>query len=379
MFIQQLTVTNYRSLRNVHIGGLTPIVVFYGNNDSGKSNILSFLYHLFKQKFEKPDILPDGKEGPSKPIGFWRGEINDFADNFYKNQPDPITFTVIIRFTRAEISLLASMPEFTNQLSEDNQNVNLAINGQIEPVGKDRGRIDLIGAKLNNKSFYELKNAEPQYLSGFGLTTAQSLDAFTKVMSSLDDAFLRIPTSRFITKEREMPREEVADLQATTFKNWLFQISVDREAQAFFRRISDQFANEPFSHGRLSFARLEEIIEVLVEDAEGLKLPLGRKGTGVQQLLMILAYVVVFEAPFVGIEEIEINLSPRSQGSIFNTVRGIVENGGPIKQVFMTTHSPLIARRNEATCRGVWINDESETSVAIPSAAEVEEFFRFPQ
>jgi hypothetical protein len=379
MFIQQLTVKNYRSLKDVHIGDLSRIVVFYGENDSGKSNILSFLHHVFKQKFIREQLLESqAEEGPLKPAGFWRGEIDDFSDNFFKNRPDPIEFTIVIRFDRDEIGSLASLAAFTDQLSIENPNVNLSLVGKIESAGTGKATMNLTEAKLNNKSFYEVKDSEPQYLAEFGLSPSQALDVFTRIMSSLDDAFIRIPTNRFITAEKEISRDDRAELRAATFKNWLFQTSIDREAQDDFRRISEQFAGSPFSHGRISLARVGDNLEVFVEGSEGLKLPLGRKGTGVQQLLMILAYVVVSKSPIVGIEEIEINLSPKSQTSIFNSLNSVIDVRGPIKQIFLTTHSPTIAKREEAACRGVWLDDEGETQVAVRTEAEVRDFFRFP-
>jgi AAA15 family ATPase/GTPase len=375
MFIQQFTVKNYRSLKHVHVGDLSNIVVFYGDNDSGKSNLLAFLYHFFKQKFVREDLVETASTvPPEKPAGFWRGEIKEFSDNFFKNQNEPIEFTVVVRFSRDEISSLTSSRQFLQHLSVDNPNVNLTLAGTIEANGLDRALMKLTEAKVNNLSFYKLVQSQPQYLSDFNLAPSEGLDIFTKVMGSLDNAFVRIPTNRFITREKEMPRNVQADLRAETFKNWLFQTSVNRDSQEVFRRILEQFAVEPFSHGRVSLARVDDYIDVFVEDS-GLKLPLSRKGTGLQQLLMMLAYVVVHKSPILGIEELEINLSPKSQRSIFNTLKEIIQSGGPIKQIFLTTHSPIIAKRNEATLRGVWINDQGESSVAVKTQAQVDEFF----
>lgn len=50
-----------------------------------------------------------------------------------------------------------------------------------------------------------------------------------------------------------------------------------------------------------------------VEAKDGLKLPIGRRGTGVQQILTVLAYINRANSPFVGIEELEMNLSPHSE------------------------------------------------------------------
>jgi len=380
MFIHQVTVKNYRSLRNVQIGNLQPIVVFYGDNDSGKSNILSFLDYVFRPKQEQ--VLPETEttEAPVTASVFWRGEIDDFSDNFYKNQSDPIEFTIVVRFSRQELDVITGTAEVSAKLSEENDNANLSINGRgrIDPIGSDRAKMVLVEARLNNKSFYSTDDAGPKYLSDFGLAAAQALDAFNKVMGSLDNGFVRVPANRFIATEKEMQSSEVAQLDASTFKNWLFQISLNRDTERMFRDISDEFAAEPFSHGRLSLARVGENLEVFVERKDGFKLPLGRKGTGVQQLLMILAYVAVSKAPIVGIEELEINLSPQSQTAIFNDLLRIIQGGGPIKQIFLTTHSPTIAKRNEAAVRAISMNANEETEVSLRSEGQVHDFFKFP-
>jgi len=378
MFIQQLSVKNFRSLRNVQIGNLKPVVVFFGDNDSGKSNILSFLDHVFRPKQEQ--VLPETAttESPVSASVFWRGEIDDFADNFYKNQLEPIEFTIVVRFSRQEIDGIIGTLEVCAQLSEGNDNANLTIIGRIEPIGSERAKMVLVEARLNNKSFYSTDDAGPKYLSDFGLAAAQALDAFNKIMGSLDNGFVRVPANRFITTEKEIARTESAQLDAATFKNWLFQTSLNRDTEQIFRRISGQFADEPFSHGRLSLARVGENLEVFVERKDGFKLPLGRKGTGVQQLLMILAYVAVSKAPIAGIEELEINLSPPSQTAIFNDLMRIIEAGGPIKQIFLTTHSPTIAKRKEAAVRAVSMNADEETEVSLRSEGKVNDFFNYP-
>jgi predicted ATP-dependent endonuclease of OLD family len=116
----------------------------------------------------------------------------------------------------------------------------------------------------------------------------------------------------------------------------------------------------------------------LVQDQTGLKLPIGRKGSGIQQIMLIIAYVLSSQASFVGIEELEINLAPPTQAAVFNELFRLVQSAdAPIKQLFLTTHSPHLAYRNEATRRAVWL-ENGETRMAKPSMSEVRGFFRVP-
>ena len=71
MYIHQFSVKNYRSLKDVSVGGLSRAVIFYGDNDSGKSNILSFLEIVFQPKYTEQIIEAPGETftqdfGPAK-------------------------------------------------------------------------------------------------------------------------------------------------------------------------------------------------------------------------------------------------------------------------------------------------------------------------
>jgi len=381
MYIHQIKVTNYRSLKDVSIGDLSNFVVFYGDNDTGKSNVLSFLEYVFRQKYivDSPDITQT--EGiPRRPAGFWRGEIENFSDNFYLNGKEPITFSITIRFDRSEIEAVLGLPKgFLDSLRSNRVYDHLQIEGRIEPSIGDRAIMTLIEAQFDQKQFYDGKSSEPKYLPEFNLDSGTALDVFDKIMGKLNNAFLGVSADRFITTETELSRNNKAPLKPHSFKNWLFQSSLDRESERIFRQISDQFNAAPFSFGRISIARVSENeIEAFVEDERGFKLPIGRKGSGVQQVLMILSYVAASNAPFIGIEELEINLSPKAQTFLFSNLHKLVNTASSsVKQIFLTTHSPHLARRNEAERRRVWI-EGGVTRIGKPSEAEVGGFFSFP-
>lgn len=386
MYIRQLRVTNYRSLKTFRLGELKPFVVLYGENDCGKSNVLFFLEQVFRQKYmeEVTELAEEERKTPMTPRGFWRGEINDFTDNFFKNSGDPITFSILIRFYRDEILRITTLPkDFLKALPGNRPFDHLMIEGQIKQIDNgERANMLLNRAEFNKKVFFERENEHTlRYLPDFGLETGEALDVFNNIMGKLDDAFLRIPNNRYLVQEKEMKRNEQAELNPSFFKNWLFQRSVDRETQGLFRQISQQFSLAPFEYGRISISRVgDSEIEILVENRDGLKLPIGRKGTGVQQILTILSYINRFSSPLVGIEELEINLSPKSQTHIFNSLLSLVNNKklSRINQIFLTTHSPHIARRNDASRRGVWMDEKGETKASKPSEDKVEDFFKFP-
>lgn len=379
MYIKKIQIQNYRSLKDISVGDLSPVVILYGENNSGKSNLLSFLYHFFRRKkAEEKLVLSDAESSvPQQEEDFWRGEMDNFSDNFYKDTNEPIGFQIHIQFSTAEIRVLGPFPpEFQDKLSANNQQ-HLVVAGQIGRLGENRASFDLHKVLFNNKSFFKIVKESPVYLDAFEIADpAGGLDTFQRIMGSLNDAFLRIPPDRYISTETELSRDKKVKLNHINFKNWLFQQNLDRESEKFFREIATSFESEPFNHGRISLARIDDgLIEIYVENKGGLKLPLGRKGSGLQQILMILSFVTVTNVPFLGIEELEINLSPKSQKLVFNNLVNLVKSGvSPLKQVFLTTHSPTLGKMVAAERRGVWMVDE-ETHIKKPTEAEVEDFF----
>jgi len=380
MYIKSLSVKNYRSLRNVYIGNLSPVVILYGENNSGKSNVLSFLEQVFKRKREYKELLVDDPGALERQLtNFWDGIIENFSDNFYKNTNEPIEFTVIIDFTTPELQALGTFPtKFTDKLAKKTHKNHLSLVGKIEQIDSTTARLRIDAMTINNKDFLIIKDDLPQYLTGFSIKEAgEALDIFDRLMRNFNDSFLRISPERFIEREEEIPRGSKLDLEPDKLKNWLFQTNLNRDTEGIFQEIVSSFEKTPFQYGKLSLARLEPIlIELYIEQSNSVKLPIGRKGSGVQQVLMILSYVAMTKARFIGIEEPEINLSPKSQKSVYENLRNLVMSAGRVvDQVFVTTHSPVIARRSGAQKRGVWMQ-KGETQISVPSAAEIDDFFQ---
>lgn len=384
MYIHKFSVKNYRSLKDVTVGDLSNAVILYGENDSGKSNILSFLEIIFQPKYIEETTETTGETFVNKkPSGFWNGQIDNFSNNFYRNNQEPITFSVLIKIERSELLKLNNLPKkFVAKLPKNHDEDVLIIEGQITSMGEDRddkAEMSLIGAEFNQKRFYDGTKETPEFLPAKDfqeLSPAERRDVFDGVMNSLDNAFLRIPADRFLSEEQEEPRENSVELASRTLKNWLFQSSHNQNKEQLVREIVRQFNSEPFNNGNISMVRVgKNEIEAYVE-ADGLKLPIGRRGSGVQQILTILAYVVRANSPFVGIEELEINLSPHTQKVLVTDLLKLLNSrSSVVRQIIFITHSPHIGKRNEAERRGVWM-ENGETKVKKPSEADVVDFFK---
>lgn len=384
MYIKKLKVKNYRSLKDVEIGELTPVTVLFGNNDTGKSNILSFLELLFSIKTSNEILQPDPvtkETPPQRPGVFWRGLINNFEDNFYKNEPDPIEFSVQVYLSRQETDSLPGVSaNFLKTLKQDRDEDHVILEGRIVAATGKTAEILLDSVSFNKVAFFHQNEKDGLvYLQGFEIPENERIDTFNSVMGALEQCFKRVPPDRFLGMETEdLDRNSDVPLSSSTFKNWLFRASLDRGKENVFKTIGDGFSAEPFQYGRLTIARQgTNEIEILIENSE-LKLPIGRKGSGVQQILMILGHIAESRASIIGIEEIEINLSPASQQDVFETLSQLVNlPESRISQIILTSHSRHIARRKDASSNYVSIKD-GQTIVKKASKANMDEFFEAP-
>ena len=332
MYIRQFAIDNFRSLKDVRIPQLNKITLLHGDNDVGKSNILSALEIIFKSKEFTTEVVLTATR---------QGNIANFNDNYYRNTFDPISFSVTVRFDAGELLTLAKSHEtISGTLCKGNNPNDLVIQGQIERTGIDTASQKLEKAKLNNKIIYEISDeGQATYFSSFDTSSeSERYIAFEDLMNLLNDSFVLVPSRRYLTAEKDMKGKE-CPLDPNTFKNWLHNIQMNRDKYQIFREIERLFKEPPFEFGEIGFAREGDSLEIVIERG-GLRLPIGRWGTGVQQILVLLSNVVSSQGKMVGIEEMEINLSERSQNNFLKTLDDLIKSGkSTIRQVILSTHS----------------------------------------
>jgi AAA15 family ATPase/GTPase len=135
-----------------------------------------------------------------------------------------------------------------------------------------------------------------------------------------------------------------------TFKHWLFNLSLDRSKYHLYKQIKDIFNEEPFKFGELSLTRNDNEIEIMIEKG-GVRLPINRMGSGLQQILFLISNLVLLRGKMVGIEELEINLSPMAQKQIFEKLKSYLKKENRlISQVIITSHSDYFGGRADVRC-----------------------------
>jgi hypothetical protein len=345
MYIRKFEIDNFRSLKEVEIPQLNQITIFHGDNDVGKSNILAALELILRAKEHDISVIAKQEKMLEKrTLGFWKGNLDNFADNFYRDTWDPITFTMVVRFEPKELRHLLGQLErdkdYASLLRKGGNPDDLGIRGRIVRRRQDAATQELVDVKLNSKSLYKLAPAGTEvYCEALGnISDSKKYNVFENIMKLLNDSFIVIPSRRYIGIEKDIHGEECS-LDTSSFKNWLHNLAMKRETHYIFEQIKETFRKPPFSFGEISFAREHGNLEIMIERG-GLRLPIGRFGTGVQQILFLIASVTHNGGKMVGIEEMEINLSERSQNYFLQTLQKLISSeNSAIRQILLSTHS----------------------------------------
>jgi AAA15 family ATPase/GTPase len=381
MYISSLSISGYRSLKDVEIKNMLPICIFHGLNNSGKSNILSAIETIFRRKLiveetTTADVTTHSREG-----SFWQGRITGFAHNFYLNGKDDITFTVSVTFGDSELMFMKDVlkelhPSLVPGRANSPKKV-LTLNGKIVYVDDNSADIILQRAAFNSKHLvFEIDNAgRKSFFPKLGsLSSDKKLSHFEQLMNLLADSFKVLPSDRYFTRENINSRPSPSPT-SNTFKGWLFNLSMSKARYEIFEQIRDMCAKEPFSIGEASFSQDGEEIEIMVKGTE-VRLPIGRLGSGYQQMLYIVANLVLNRGKMLGIEELEINLSPKAQTIVFEKLKKhIYEDSDLVTQVIITSHSEVFEGRRDVRCYGVQHNDR-HTVVDNWTNARRRQFFR---
>jgi len=156
------------------------------------------------------------------------------------------------------------------------------------------------------------------------------------------------------------------ELSPKNFKQWLFGLYLDKERYSKFEEVQKLFNAKPFEFGELGFSHDKGQTEIMVKKG-AVRLPISRMGSGLQQILFLIATVVVYKNKLLGIEELEINLSPKAQKEIFEILKKYV-NSSPnvLDQVIITSHSDYFEDREDVKCFAVELNQQESSSKIGP-------------
>ncbi len=347
MKVREFHVDGYRSLKQTRVTGLKTKSIFHGDNGSGKSNLLLVLETIFRSKQIAPNHFSEealGEEIPRRSTPFWRGHIAGFDENFYMGKDDPITFEVLLQVERG---FLADLDEenILVSLEEEGHDYRVKLRGKIDRREND-GVMRLTEVKINNHLAMQQRQGSTDWLPDHGA----SIDARQQVVERILDAFTDqvrvVPASRYLSEEVYSTNEVM--LSSGRYKNWLHKMSLSRDRYQIFKRVKNWLESETFGIGEVSFVVENDRLELMVEDTCKYRMRVDHKGSGIQQIIVLLGFIAESNAAIIAVEEPELNLSFKYQDLIVRILRELVDDSNDTPhQILLTTHSDHIGSRGD--------------------------------
>lgn len=361
-----LEVKNFRSLIDTTIEEFGNVNMFYGFNNSGKSNIFKFLKLLFERKRSATTIKYQPDEGNlqkatqtgtlMQDAPFWRGEIRNEPFLFSGNdRSNPITFSVLL--------------ELDNDLFEEQDSLKkdgflsekpciLLLVGQITSVDIETSDLKIVEAFLNAKRFFRVDDEIDYFFEGSKDPNLNN-SLGQSILALLNDIVLLIDSDRNFT--RETSKNGVESIDIKNFKNGLYELYINAEKNDSFNKLlgflsdfefsehargklGSSFNSFPFKKGtQIGFTKFEDEIEIMLNNENG-RFPLKNYGTGIQQFLYILARIYQTSAKIIIIEELELNLSPLYQRELLRFLKLLMPS--LFHQLIFSSHSPFFTEKD---------------------------------
>lgn len=331
MFIESLRVQGFKSLADVTLTDLRAVNVFHGLNDVGKSNILQAI-DLFFQLLPEAARALTGEDEMEGGVGLKNADLQPYTPSVFRQGGDgTITW-------EAQMRVVADMPPVWLRLRLVNAREGLQVvlewekpahfDGQPEDVAL-RWLHDVCADPAND---FTLVTAERRFAKEWMGEETASIDyaPYRRRGSPVESARLKqvlfeaVPHRDFRQRERF---KRLAKILNEQFGVGELDVTWDAPREV------ERRANEPGRYVRdilVRFLRPDFPEPVLLEDI----------GSGVQQLILLLGQMLFNPARSVGIEEPEMNLSPKDwQGKLMAIFRELVDSH-TLDQIFITSHSP---------------------------------------
>lgn len=330
ILIKKLRAQNFRSLANVMLENLPSVVLLYGENDAGKSNILNALGAWFAlcQAIGHPSA-----GGARRLHGGFQERWNDARatevlgprwESLFRHDKPLFEIEAQLEVREDPEALLYTFHVGVRRWQEGTptqHGVDVGIETALWPVFGDVRR-----------------NQEGK--------VQPSIPADAVPVLALEKA-LAHPWMKFSAERRFDPEAWVGGSSDAPFpllnpagsnlKQYLFRAanSKDPDQRDAFERFVSLTGGDPFQLPRPLVAIEENSRLDLLFDKESIE----DRGSGVQQWVLMAGLFAMSRASVVGIEEPEAHLAWDSQSKLASRLSGPLA-GGP-HQVFVATHSPL--------------------------------------
>lgn len=382
MYIEELWIENFRSIRSARLPGLRPFNIFYGPNGAGKSNVLKaievFVYLVGKVSGSSSGLAwgeeRDGHWAIANPwlreTDFWiyspgcrirlgailRGEGRPLYVQTVLGNAVTID-RLLVEVEARRMGPDQTQVRGTRLVALDSGGTQQTSLGDLWLRGDaaDATAVRLCPALLNsqpndrNRAATELSDGLSAFLTNrvrpalFNLIPAvRSLLHETRTVSTEAEAEAKVGRGK-PRSEQEWIALLLADCR---LKEALYEAknSPSREIRRGYEKLRRVLEGEPLKRPRFDPVRYSQTgtLDIQEDLPEGqIALSLDHVGLGVQQLYVILASVLLSGSAAVGLEEPEAHLHGPSSGvNLRKLLRRTVEEGH-VKQLFIATHSNL--------------------------------------
>ncbi len=390
MKLKKIRIQNYKSITDQTIEDFSQVNMIFGHNNSGKSNFLKFIELLFSSKIDPSgDITSfdssrfDEKQisVPSKQLsGFWMGIIENQTFLFKNNEWNtPINFEVDVEINGTMISGTLT-PEifgfFKAAFFPDANEFIMTIRGNIKGIDDFTSEIFTDSVVINGIEIYNLE--AKSYFPTIATLTASGYDTIRSILNSLNNSVVFLDNNRYFSSEKE--DGNIKDLEPSNFKNWMHNYSMDSYRYEDYRKLVSQIGefkpsgddhfkknevNSPISDMKFEFGRDRNELKVLLTNGAKKRFPMENFGTGIQQIIFILAKIAEKKPKILLVEELELNLSPKYQLELVQHVLlNLIEKPDiSLNQIFFTTHSPILCCRTNFVMYRVSISNVGESTI----------------
>ena len=290
--IEQFSISNFRSIKNLELRGLSDKVIFHGENNSGKSSICLALQFLFSRKIPFEMEVDEGIESSSKGP-FWRGVLKGFADNFRNFVESEISFSIRISseslppvlIDKQIVKEIKGCHKYQHKFQGSIVRINDSQDAEMILDSYELGDIIVMKSDRTDapEFFPEINN------SGVELKKPEMMEIGEKLLSYFDDLVTVVPADHYLISNEK--KHAVEHITSKNFKSWFLSKYLDRDGYFIFETVQDWFSKDPFKYGYLGFEENGDEVDLLVAEKGKPRVPVSMVGSGTQQVLVSLGFI----------------------------------------------------------------------------------------